>query len=103
MTIEKGNDRAGTAGHGQCADTDDTAAEKADDNTGAVAENTAPFIGNMPVAAMFQNPRDGIVGAKTDIGTKVKGNTQTGDEDTGDQKTNAAGYSQRFGKADGGK
>ena len=103
VTIEKGNDRAGTAGHGQCANTDNTAAEKADDNTGAVAENTAPFIGNMPIAAMFQNPRDGIVGAKADIGTKIKRNAQTGDENTGSEKTNTAGYGQCFRKTDRGK
>ena len=103
MPIEKRNNRPCTACHGQCTDSNDAAAEKSNKDTCAVAENTAPFVGNMAVAAVFEYPRNGIIWAKTDIGTKVKGNTQTGDEDTGDQKTNAAGYSQRFGKADGGK
>lgn len=103
MAIEKGNDRAGTAGHGQCADTDNTAAEKADDNTGAVAEDTAPFVGHMPVTAMFHNPGNGIVWAETDIGTKVKGNAPTRGENTEGKKTDTAGYIQCFRKTDSGK
>ena len=103
VPVEKGNNWAGTAGHGQCADTDDTAAEKADDNTGAVAENTAPFIGNMPIAAMFQNPGNRIVRPKAYIGTKIKRNAQAGDENTGSEKTNTAGYGQCFRKTDRGK
>ena len=103
MTIEKGNNRTGTAGHGQRANTDDTAAEKADDDTDAVAEDTAPFISNMSAAAVFQNPGNGIVRAKAYIGTKIKRNAQTGGENTNNEKTNTAGYSQCFGKADRGK
>lgn len=53
VAVEKRNNRAGTAGHGQCADTNDAAAEKADDDASTVAEDTSPFIGNMAVAAMF--------------------------------------------------
>lgn len=51
--VEKGNDRAGTAGHGQRTDTNNAAAEKADDDAGTVAKDTPPFVGNMAVAAMF--------------------------------------------------
>lgn len=99
MPVEKGNNGAGTACHGQRTDTNDTAAEKTEKDTGAVAEDTAPFIGYMPVAAMFHNPGNGIVWAETDIGTKVKGNAQARGENTEGKKTDAADYCQCFRKA----
>ena len=103
MPVEKGNNWAGTACHGQRTDTNDTAAEKTEKDTGAVAEDTAPFVGHMPVTAMFHNPGNGIVWAETDIGTKVKGNAPTRGENTEGKKTDTAGYIQCFRKTDSGK
>ena len=53
MAVEKGNNWACTACHGQRTDTYDTAAEKSDDNARTVTKDTAPFISNMTIAAMF--------------------------------------------------
>lgn len=88
--IEKGYNRARKAGHSQCTDADDAAAEKANEDAGTVAENAAPFIGEMAVAAMFQNPGNGVIGAQADIRAEIEGNAQTGCQNADDEKENTA-------------
>ena len=61
VAVEKGNDRAGTAGHGQRAYANYAAAEKADDDAGAVTEDAAPFKRNSAVGAVFDNPGNAVV------------------------------------------